>query len=252
MDFAERLTEARTAVDYLTGVNPDQMGRPVPNCPGWTVYNTAVHVGRVAVAWEQMMRSEPGEADARERAYAISGRRPVGADPVDLAAWAHSAIDFMADNPNRECFFSMTGGHGTTELWAWHAASEIGVHRLDVEQALDDDYAMSDRAAVDSVDYACRFFLPAMRRVTGENPGGLSAELLGADGAPLGTVAIEPAADSAEQDLAGVSIRGPVIQVLMALWGRPYEDVEVAAGDGAVLDAWRSLPSTSFQFGTWE
>lgn len=251
MDFAERLTEARTAVDYLTGSSQDQLDQPVPNCPGWTVYNTAVHVGRVAVAWEQMMRSEPGDAEARDRAYEISGRRPAGVDMSELAAWSHSAIDFIAENPNRECFFSMTGGHGTTELWAWHAASEIGVHRLDVEQALGDSHAISDRAALDSVDYACRFFLPAMRRVTGEDPGRLTAELLGSDGSPLGTVAIEPPQDAAAATPA-VSITGPAVQVLLALWGRPFESVQVVDGDPEILTGWRELPGKSFQFGTWE
>jgi uncharacterized protein (TIGR03083 family) len=259
MDFEQRLTEARMAVDYLTGVDPALHHSPVPNCPGWTVYNTAVHVGRVAVAWEEMMKSEPGDAQARDRAYEISGRRPSGADVADLAGWAHSAIDYIADNPRRECFFSMTGGHGTTELWAWHAASEIGVHRLDVEQALGHNHAISDRAALDSVDYACRFFLPAMRRVTGRNPGSLSAEVLADDGSPLGTVAIpsvviEPDGDEPQEDgsLDTVSIRGPVVQVLLAVWGRPYHSVEVVDGSAQVLDRWRALPGQSFQFGTWE
>ncbi len=258
MGFEERLTEARTAVDYLTGASQEDSERPVPNCPGWTVYNTAVHVGRVAVAWEEMMKSEPGEDGARDRAYEISGRRPTGVDMAELAAWGHSAIDFIADNPNRECFFSMTGGHGTTELWAWHAASEIGVHRLDVEQALGHDHAISDEAAVDSVDYAFRFFLPAMRRVTGEDPGRLNAELLAADGSTLGTVAIEPpeAADGAGStdgsSARTVTIKGPAVQVLLALWGRPYEAIEVVSGDEAVLADWRALPGKSFQFGTWE
>lgn len=175
-----------------------------------------------------------------------SAWRPAGADLAELASWAHSAIDFVAGDESRECFFSMTGGHGTTGLWAWHAASEIGVHRLDVEDALGHDHQLSDDAAEDSATYACEYFLPAMRRVVGEDPGSLTVDLLGAGARTTKTISIESTSDAA------VQIRGPGVQVLLALWGRPYSDVEVVGGDVAVLDGWRALPGTSFQFGAWD
>ncbi|MGI9596034.1 MAG: maleylpyruvate isomerase N-terminal domain-containing protein [Acidimicrobiales bacterium] len=245
LNHRERVEVARDAIDYLTGRDHAEMQLPVPNCPGWSVYNTAVHVGRVCVAWEQMMRCSPDDTTARDRAYEISGQRPPGADPAELASWAHSAIDFLAGDESRECFFSMTGGHGTTGLWAWHAASEIGVHRLDVESALGHPHAISDRATVDSTTYACQFFLPAMRRVTGQDPGSVTAELLGADGRLLDTVKIE------SEPAAAVHLRGPAVQMLLALWGRPHVDIEVVDGDSEVLAGWRALPGASFQFGTW-
>ncbi len=250
----ERVEVARAAIDYLTGRDPEEMQRPVPNCPGWTVYNTAVHVGRVCVAWEEMMRCSPDDATARDRAYETSGQRPTGAEPAELASWAHSAIDFVAGDDARECFFSMTGGHGTTGLWAWHAASEIGVHRLDVEAALGHDHEISDQAALDSTDYACRYFLPAMRRVTGEDPGPLTAELLAGDGSPYASVAIDSSGESSGGPSGndGVDLRGPAVQVLLALWGRPHRDIEVTGGNPEVLDRWRALPGKSFQFGTWD
>jgi hypothetical protein len=42
------------------------------------------------------------------------------------------------------------------------------------------------------------------------------------------------------------------MQVLLALWGRPYSAVEVVEGDAMVLNRWRELPKQAFQFGTKE
>ena len=62
---------------------------------------------------------------------------PTGVEPAELASWAHRALDQMATDDPTPVYFSMTGGAGTAALWAWHAASEIGIHRLDVEAALE-------------------------------------------------------------------------------------------------------------------
>ena len=103
-----------------------------------------------------------------------------------------------------------------------------------------------DDEAVDATMYAARFFLPAMRRVTEVDPGSVTMELVGGDGAVAATAVLESDAGP------GVTVRGPVDQVLLAIWGRSHSGVEVTDGDAAVWDAWRQLPSQAFQFGTWD
>lgn len=246
LSYEARLGVARAAVDYLMGREAAETTVRVPNCPGWTVYNAAVHVGRVSVAWEEMIKCTPDDATARERAYETSGKRPTGAEPAELARWAHAALDRMSGDASKPCFFSMTGGPGTTGLWAWHAASELGVHRLDVEAALGHEHAISDLEAVDATTYVCEFFLPAMRRAAEEDPGAVTAELLSDTGECLHTVSIDSA--STHQ----VTVRGSVVQVLLALWGRPHTGVNLVDGDVEVWNAWRQLPGKVFQFGTWD
>ena len=245
LSYEERIRVARAAVDYLMGRDASEMAVPVSNCPGWTVYNAAVHVGRVSVAWDEMMKCAPDDTTARERAYVTSGKRPTGTEPAELARWAHAAIDRMSGDASRECFFSMTGGPGTTGLWAWHAASELGVHRLDVEAALGHKHAISNAEAVDATTYVCEFFLPAMRRAAVEDPGAVTAELLSSVGEPLCTVGID------SELTRHVTVRGPVVEVLLALWGRPHTGVDVISGSADVWSAWRELPGKVFQFGTW-
>jgi len=246
LSHEERIETARAAVAYITGRSANEQEQPVPNCPGWTVYNAAVHIGRVGIAWEEMITSPPEDPQSRERGYARGAEQPPGTPPSQLAAWVNAAIDHLVDDPSRRCYFSMTGGTGTAALWAWHAASELGVHRLDVEAALGDDHSLSDEEALDAATYTCRYFLPAMRRATGEDPGAVTARLVGADSVTVGEATIE--SDHPET----VTVEGPSSQVLLGLWGRPHTGVEVVHGDPRVWARWRDVPGEAFQFGTWD
>ncbi|MDH3680113.1 MAG: maleylpyruvate isomerase family mycothiol-dependent enzyme [Acidimicrobiia bacterium] len=245
LNHAERIASARAAVDYITGRSVTEQQRPVPNCPGWTVYNAAAHIGRVSIAWEEMITSAPEDPESRERAYQRSAQQPAGAPMADLAAWAHSALDHLVDDVDRRCYFSMTGGEGTVGLWAWHAASELGVHRLDVEAALGHTHELTDDQALDAAAYTCQYFLPAMRRVTGKDPGEVSVRLLGSDD-------VDGSTTIGSESTRRVTVEGPSIQVLLALWGRPHTDIHVIDGAPEVWADWRALPGEAFQFGTWD
>ncbi len=244
LNHDQRLQAARGAVDYITSRDPAEQQVPVPNCPGWTVYNAAVHIGRVSIAWEEMIRAAPDDPESRARGYARSETKPEGSPMQDMASWAHAALDQLENDLDRACYFSMAGGEGTVRLWAWHAASELGIHRLDVESALGHSYAMTQAEALDAITYTCEYFLPAMRRATGRDPGRAQLGFTGSRPAEVITI------DSSRDRF--VAIEGPPIQVLLALWGRPHDDVVAIDGDADVWAEWRSLPGEAFQFGTWD
>jgi uncharacterized protein (TIGR03083 family) len=243
--FDERIAVARATIDYITGRSGVEMALQVPNCPGWTVYNAAVHIGRACAFWELMMRCPPEDTMARERALAAIEKYPTGVAPQVLASWGHSAMNYVATDENAMCFFSMVGGRGTLGLWAWHAASELGVHRLDVEAALGEPHAVADRERADAVSYTAEYFMPAIRRAAGEDPGRVTLELLATDGAQIASVEL------ASEEAGHAVVRGPATQVLLAMWGRPHVDVDVH-GDASVWTRWRELPGEVYQFGTWE
>lgn len=245
LTYEKRLALAHEAIDYLMGRTDDEMTQPVPNCPGWTVRNAAVHVGRVGVFWEEMMGCSPDDSEARNRALVTLQGLPEGVGMEQLASWAHASIDAVSDDPERECFFSITGGPGNAGLWAWHAATEIGVHRLDVEAALGTPHSITPEEAADGVSYAAAFFLPAFRAAAGEDPGRVDIELTDA-GAGHSNIQVESAGK------ASVKVRGSSLQVLLALFGRPHADVESVDGDRNVLDRWLALPGENYQFGTWD
>ena len=130
-------------------------------------------------------------------------------------------------------------------LWAWHAASELGVHRLDVESALNHDHAITDKQAGDAVAYVCQIVSPAMRQATGEDPGTVTIHLDTTEDPPD---PVRITSDNAGQ----VTVRGRPVQVLLALWGRPHHGISVVDGDAGIWNRWQHLPSTAFQFGTWD
>lgn len=240
---SDRLELARSAVDYICSRSDEQMQRPVPNCPGWTVYNAAVHVGKVGIAWQAMIEATPDDSDSRVRGYADAEARGEGHAPATLLEWAIGPIDALDNDVDRPCYFSMTGGHGTVGLWGWHAATELGIHRLDVEAALGEAHVLRNAAAVDAIEYTTEFFLPAMAKAVDAAPAALAVEVL-SDGEVVGSSTLgdgEPAA----------VLRGSGVDVLLALWGRPHGDLKID-GDANTLDQWRALPGQAFQFGTWE
>jgi len=80
------------------------------------VYNAAVHIGRVGIAWHAMINASPDDPDSRVRGYADADSRGEGQTPDTLASWALAAIDALEADIARPCYFSMTGGAGSVEL----------------------------------------------------------------------------------------------------------------------------------------
>ncbi|MFT7647489.1 MAG: hypothetical protein ACI8Y4_002238 [Candidatus Poriferisodalaceae bacterium] len=244
--IAERVATARAAVDYLTTRTAAEQAQPVPNCPGWTVRGAAVHVCRVSIAWESMMKAAATDADSRARGYEISAARPEGVSMPELASWAHSALDQAATEPALPCYHSMSGGPGDTALWAWHSASEIGVHQMDVEAALGHRHAITTDEGVDGALYVATFVSNALRAHSGEDPGSLQLELLDGDGGLVGRLEVSSSV------AASATVRGPAEHIMGALWGRRSPTVEVVGGDEQVWSRWQDLPGKAFQFGTWD
>ncbi len=174
-------------------------------------------------------------AAARSAIEYICGRSDEEQAAPEFAAWAHSAIDQLTDDLDRRCYFSMTGGEGDPRLWAWHAASELGMHRLDVEMALGHEHSMTPVQALDAANYTCRFFLQAMRRVLERDPGRLTARLVDA-GEMVGSINIEPLPESASP--AAAVIEGPPIQsircgrrrAVLRRAGRPRDEARPRTG----------------------
>lgn len=243
----ERLAAAHSAIEFICSRDPDEMATLVPNCPGWTVYNVAVHIGRVGVAWHSMINASPDDPDSRARGYADAESRGSGHSPDVLASWVRGAIEALEDDVDRPSYFSMTGGAGTVGLWGRHAASELGIHRLDVEHSLGVPYAISDDLALDALDYTSQFFLPAMATVTETDPGTLRV-VAARDGTKFSPLTLRATHGSSKPE---ATITGLPVDVLLALWGRPHGPIDID-GSQETVDRWRALPSTAFQFGTWD
>ena len=244
LSHGERIEAAHRAIDYLMSRHEEELSVPVLNCPGWTVYNTAVHVGRVSLSWGEWIRSDPGDPDARERGFAqLDQRSGVGLDT--LAGWAHGTVDLVDGDESRAAFMPFVGGVGSHGLWARHCSAEIGIHRVDVEDALGHDHGMSDTEAFDAACWAIETIQPALAARGDVSLPSLRAELVSHDGADVGIV--ERAVGSTE---APVVIQGPAVQVLLAVWGRPHDRITVTNPEGFAV--WTSTPGEQAQWPVWD
>ena len=242
MDHEARIEATRGAVGYLATRAVTHGSARVPNTPAWTVGDVATHVGWALWFWRHMMDSEPDDSTARDRALAGTPPFPTGLDADEFLDRVEPVFAHLAADEHAACYVSMAGGPGTRGLWARHALSEIGVHRMDVEAALGEPHQITIEQAHDAVSYVAAFVLPSFRRMAGEDPGPLTLELTGANGDVLDSLSI-PSASSSR-----AIVRGPARQLLLALWGRPHRDVEVRQGDVHLWRAWLELPSRTFQF----
>ena len=93
LDVTQRTEIARSAIDYITCRSSAEMEMPVPNCPGWSLYNAAVHVGRTCVFWHEMSQCPREDATARDRALAKMVGLPEAVPADELAQWGHAMLD---------------------------------------------------------------------------------------------------------------------------------------------------------------
>lgn len=246
MDHDDRIDSVRSAVRYLSERATTHGTTQVPNTPAWTVGEVATHVGWALWFWRHMMDATPKDQTARDRALAETPPFPPDLDPDRFAELVEPVLAHMSADEDAECYVSMTGGPGSLGLWARHALAEIGVHRMDVEAALGEPHAINPDESRDAVGYVTGCVLPAFRRMTGEDPGSLTIQLLDPAGDLVDT--IEVASDGPGDAV----VAGPAQQLLLALWGRPHTDVHVLEGDPAVWHTWNDLPRRSFQFAAQE
>lgn len=242
MDHEGRIGATRDAVRYLSEHAATHSRTQVPNTPAWTVGEVATHVGWALLFWRHMMDSTPHDPTSRERALAETPPFPPDLHPDEFSNRVEPVLAHMAADEHAECYVSMAGGPGTRGLWARHAMSEIGVHQMDVEAALGEPHKITVGQAHDAVDYVATFVLPAFRRTTGEDPGALILEFTDTNSEVMSSISIE-SASSGE-----AVVRGPVREILLALWGRPHDDVDVRHGDADIWRSWLEQPGRSFQF----
>ncbi len=242
MEHQTRIDATRAAVSYLAERATTSGTTRVPNTPAWTVAEVATHVGWALAFWRHMMDSAPDDPTARDRALADTPPFPSGLGPDEFLGLVDPIFEHMATDEHAECYVSMAGGPGTLGLWARHALSEIGVHRMDVEAALGEPNQITVDEARDAVGYVAEFVLPSFRRMAGEDPGPLTVEPTTADGEVLESHIIDSAGPNA------ALVRGPASQLLLALWGRPHHGVEVRHGSERTWRSWLELPTRTFQF----
>lgn len=235
---AEFLSTIRTASEFLADTPVDDHASAVPACPGWTVADVVVHVGRVYAMVTAIVSSRSTEP----RRAGSEHDRP---EPRHLVEWfAERRSDLVT---------ALDGVTPDVPVWTWadeqraafyfrRMAHETVVHAYDVAEVRGVAFETHRRVTVDGIDEYFDVMLPfALRRRDLSLPtGSLHLHCTDGDGewfvaGDAGRVAVERVHRKGD-----VAWRGAVLDLLAAAWGRRSPRIDVV-GDAGVSDEWSAL-----------
>jgi uncharacterized protein (TIGR03083 family) len=220
----------------------EDLGAPVPTCPGWSVHDLAGHLGRVH------RRVAATITTGSERMLAPDAEVPDGTPPAsreEVATWlvrgASGLVETFGAGPtDRE-----VGGFAGLVPVAWWERRQLHetlVHRLDAELAVGAEplAGVSPELAADGIAEwydLLTAFRSRSRRVRGE---GATVHVHCTDGPGEWLVRRDPegVTITAEHAKADAAVRGPAVELLAVVTGRaPLESVEVL-GDAEAAQDW--------------
>lgn len=170
LDDVEEFAAAASAFTRL--LSSADLRAPVPTCPGWRVYDLAVHLGNEH-GWAATV-VETGRRAAEQHDEPASRRRG-----RSVAQWyAGKAEDLHAvlevADPAASCW-SFATGTGTVRFWSRRQWHETTMHTVDLAAAAKVAHPLAAHASADGVDEALRVFLPWM--AARDRPPDLTAPL---------------------------------------------------------------------------
>jgi uncharacterized protein (TIGR03083 family) len=232
-------TEGARVVTALTRATGDP-GVAVPTCPDWDVAALIGHLGWVH-RWATVAITT-GEMPDRSSI----GRPGPGLGVTELARWFGDGLDALcaalaAADPAAETWHPFPARR-TVDFWFRRLAHETMIHRVDLELALGGVSPLDATVASDGIDEYLCVIVPMLvgsgRVTTPEStlhihctdvPG--EWMIRPTDGAPV---------VSREHAKGDAALRGPAADVLLALWGRGDDSVEIV-GSRPAAEAWLAI-----------
>lgn len=233
----------------------------VPCCPGWTMLDLLLHLGRVhrLITYRVRARMRDFEGltradrdtvaalDPRSLEWIESGAPPDVAIPPELYTWYETGLsdllgalhDVSPDEPIGTWF----PANQTARFWQRRMAHETAVHRWDAQSAIGEPQPIARDLARDGVDEIFDVMVP-LRGEEGGHPGsGESYHFHATDGDGEWLVRFEgsEARVTRAHGKAAVAVRGTASDLLLFLWGRiPADDLDVL-GDRTLLERYFEL-----------
>lgn len=237
MDDQQRLRALRREGLAFAATLDGDHATPVSACPGWDLGRLAQHLGEVHRNVTGSVLTPP---DQRYR------WRPVDRDVVGpaLAPWFAEGLDRLVDaleasqaDELAPTFF----GPQPRRFWHRRQAVETAVHRWDAQSALGAPDPIAADLATDGIDELLDVLAPMVPRERFDLDD-RTAHLHALDGTGEWFVTFDAEAPARVERVharGDVAVRGTASQLLLALWGREPDGVEVL-GDADVFTRWRA------------
>lgn len=239
LDKATYLQHLRSDGDALIATLAGDHDAAVAGCPGWSVADLVVHMGRV---WGYLTDT----ISAASTEPPSHGFPPKPEEGADLAAWATTYLD--------GAYAAAEALDPATPLWSFGSdqsgafyprrmAHETAVHLWD---ALDAQGTAHQLDAVLATDGIAEFFDVSVGRMDVARLPASSLHLHRTDGEGEWMVQlVDGALQITEEHAKGdVAVKGSASDLLLYLWGRGRGSSIEIFGDDTAADAWGSLLSS--------
>ena len=238
-DFLDH-TAAESA--HFASAAAGMVDAPVQCLGDWTMRDLVLHLGQVYT----VATGNVAAASTKIVPMGDEGQPPAEGDLMEWFAERRAAVLTALTDANFEAPAPTFAGPKTAGWWARRMAHETVIHRWDAETALkgiDGAHPIDSTLAADGVDE----FIEVSLRFSSSRPDRIypteSLHLHRSDGPGEWTLVSDGhggVAVTHEHGKGDAAVRGPSSALMLWLWGRPTNDVQVF-GDETVAAAWRAL-----------
>ncbi|MEU9124155.1 maleylpyruvate isomerase family mycothiol-dependent enzyme [Streptomyces sp. NPDC048506] len=225
----------------------------VPSCPDWNLAQLLRHLGEVYHWVEEIVRTRATEPPPETALRVLP--RDTTEPPARLAAWLAEGAERLAGTlraagPDAKIWTPLQG-YGTARFFARRMAHETVVHRADMVLTLGADFTVEQRVAVDALDEWMELgslpemfdFHPDRRELLGP---GRTLHFHATDTPPeaaadwLVDLTGDALAWRRAHEPAAVSVRAPLTDLLLLIYGRQTTDKETVevSGSTELLEYW--------------
>ncbi|MFE0027497.1 maleylpyruvate isomerase family mycothiol-dependent enzyme [Amycolatopsis sp. NPDC059021] len=226
---------------------------PVPSCPGWNAGQLLRHVGEGQRWAETVVRTKAAEPPSGTASRELDAY--THEDPAVVGPWLTEGAEKLAKalssaGPGTEVWTPLPGQPGT-DFYVRRFTHETAIHRADATLALGAEYVLDQEVAVDGIDEwmeLCSLPMhfevrPEMRELLGP---GRTLHFHATDTPPEANAewVVDLTGDvitwRRTHEKAAVAVRGPVTDLLLAIYkrrpidGGPFE----VFGDTELLGSW--------------
>lgn len=214
-------------IAWFEGLRPSDLARAVPACPGWTVNNVVAHIGYGAIIF-WIVPATHGALDDADY-IAVEAAAGDGNGAAVFVGALHTLSALLRSHDPADHAPVVIGPHTYSGL-SRLATTEMAVHRLDCQDALEPPRSMANEHALDALAWTTETWLAELRGMDQVPP-------------PAGrvTMVCEPAGETftiGEGDVVA-RMTGGAIDLLMLVWGRAAP--ASVTGDQTVVEWWTGL-----------
>ncbi|WP_330271589.1 maleylpyruvate isomerase family mycothiol-dependent enzyme [Lentzea sp. NBC_00516] len=228
LSYQERLDTIVSETSLLvTGIEGADLSIPVPATPNWTLNQLLRHLGYAHRWIAQMVGERFPEVDrSLSKAHSVSGY--TGETAAELGPWLVEGASLIADTmpvDRLEMIAVLRPGRPGPDFWSRRMAHETVIHRWDAFDALGLPFEVDERVAYDTLYEwmtTIAWIIFDLRPAASELLGSGVLYFETTDTAQMWTVDLSGAEPRLvdDEEKWSVAVRGPVMDILLALYQR--------------------------------